>query len=121
MIEKIKQKAQNNRKRVGLGIGIENEFQANRTFKTLSGVIKEGLAKLIIVTDNPKFQVTIKSLNIEVITSEYPEKTICSMLEKKELDSIVRGSLSSSKFLQSLKNTYKVQDLYRIALLKTAS
>ncbi|MHA1369210.1 MAG: methanogenesis marker protein Mmp4/MtxX [Promethearchaeota archaeon] len=57
---------------------------------------------------------------IECCVSEDPEKKMISDLSNGTVDGIIRGSLSSSKFLVQLKKKFQLEKVYRLALLMTA-
>jgi putative methanogen marker protein 4 len=57
---------------------------------------------------------------IKLIISDSPEKIIIEDLKKGNFDAIVRGSLSSSKFLNNIKNKLKISEINRLTLLETS-
>ena len=59
------------------------------------------------------------SKGIFLIDSNEPESVILNYLGKELISCVVRGSLDSSKFLQSLKTTLNVSEIARLALLET--
>ena len=59
------------------------------------------------------------SKRIVLIDSIEPESDILNYLGKELISCVVRGSLSSSKFLQSLKTSLNISEIGRLALLET--
>jgi putative methanogen marker protein 4 len=59
------------------------------------------------------------SKRIVSIDSNEPESEILSYLSKGLISCVVRGSLGSSKFLQSLKTSLNISEVARLALLET--
>ncbi|MFX1590794.1 MAG: methanogenesis marker protein Mmp4/MtxX, partial [Promethearchaeota archaeon] len=56
---------------------------------------------------------------LSLIECKYPEADILKFLHDKTIDAAIRGNLSSTKFLQNLKNTFNVLEVHRLALLET--
>jgi len=59
------------------------------------------------------------SKGIVLIDSNEPEAEILNYLGKELISCVVRGSLGSSKFLQSLKTSLNISEIARLALLET--
>lgn len=59
------------------------------------------------------------SKGIVLIDSNEPESEILNYLGKELISCVVRGSLGSSKFLQSLKTSLNISEIARLALLET--
>ncbi|MBA7500517.1 MAG: methyltransferase [Promethearchaeota archaeon Loki_b31] len=59
------------------------------------------------------------SKRIFLIDSNEPESEILNYLGKELISCVVRGSLGSSKFLQSLKTSLNISEIARLALLET--
>jgi len=60
-----------------------------------------------------------KSKRIVLIDSKEPESEILNYLGKELISCVVRGSLGSSKFIQSLKTSLNISEIARLALLET--
>ena len=99
------------KKSIKIGIGLGDSKNQNQKILTASlnflkkfkSTIwffgkKDSMKSIIIQTPNNE----IKS-NVKFIDCEIPEKTIVDFLIRNSIDSIVRGSLSSNKFLDNLK------------------
>jgi putative methanogen marker protein 4 len=59
------------------------------------------------------------SKRIVLIDSNEPESEILNYLGKELISCVVRGSLGSTKFLQSLKTSQNISEIARLALLET--
>ncbi len=59
------------------------------------------------------------SKRIVLIDSNEPESEILNYLGKNLISCVIRGSLGSSKFLQSLKTALNITEIARLALLET--
>jgi putative methanogen marker protein 4 len=59
------------------------------------------------------------SKRIFLIESNEPESEILNYLGKQLISCVVRGSLGSSKFIQSLKTSLNISEIARLALLET--
>jgi putative methanogen marker protein 4 len=59
------------------------------------------------------------SKRIVLIDSNEPESEILNYLGKNLISCVIRGSLGSSKFLQSLKTSLNITEIARLALLET--
>jgi len=59
------------------------------------------------------------SKRIVLIDSNEPESEILNYINKELISCVVRGSLGSSKFLQSLKTSLNIAEIGRLALLET--
>jgi predicted methyltransferase MtxX (methanogen marker protein 4) len=61
-----------------------------------------------------------KSPHFVIVESEEPEKESIHLLNDEVLNSLIRGSLNSSKFLEEVKNQLEIDELSRLALLETS-
>ena len=59
--------------------------------------------------------------NITFIECEEAEKEIFESLNNNTIDAIIRGSLSSNKFLDNLRSYLNIQKINRLALLETVN
>jgi putative methanogen marker protein 4 len=57
--------------------------------------------------------------NIDLISSKEPERELVNFLSNNMINAVVRGSLSSSKFLKYLKSKFNMSEVNRLALLET--
>ena len=97
IMDVIRRKAKKNNARIGIGV----DPTRIKIMQDVKEVVEENkYAKLFFYENN---ELLIQDLKIE------------------KLDGIVRGHLSSSKFLKSVKETFNAPQCYRLALLETAN
>lgn len=110
---------------IGIGLGdLENQnkkiLKASLTFlkKFKSTIFFFGKKDYInrIINQTPKNKINTK---IKFIDCEIPEKSILDFLTSNSIHSIVRGSISSNKFLEHLKKELIINEIHRLALLET--
>ncbi len=56
-----------------------------------------------------------------LVSSKEPEKEAIKLLKQNVLNALIRGSLSSNKFLEELKRQLQLNDITRLALLETSA
>ena len=111
--------------KIGIGLGAVEEhdkkilisslnFVKNREITVYLFGIKKAINFLSEILDSSM----IKN-KIILVESKTPEKTIIEHLKNGEIDAIIRGSLSSSKFLFNLKKILGIKYINRLALLET--
>lgn len=113
---------------IGIGIGEKNP-QNIRIIKTaLNFSLKNNVWIYLFGENNAIGEIKSYQLNnsphqskIKLISSIEPEKEMITYLINNKINSIVRGSFKSSKFLKLLKDSLKVKNIYRLALLETAN
>jgi len=71
--------------------------------------------KYVLSIGNPR----IPTKNINFINSKEPEQEIVNFLKNNTIDAIVRGCISSNKFLNNLKHDLGISEITRLALLET--
>ncbi|MHA1885131.1 MAG: methanogenesis marker protein Mmp4/MtxX [Promethearchaeota archaeon] len=59
--------------------------------------------------------------NLILVKSQEPERTIFEYLAQNKIQAVIRGSLSSNKFLFNLKKSFAIEMVYRLALLETVN
>jgi predicted methyltransferase MtxX (methanogen marker protein 4) len=131
LLEKFIVRAKN--KVANLGIGLdETEFHTSKilyaTIKFLSRfksnillkVYMFGTEDMVNYVENNSSYLKYKD-QIELITSEEPEKKVFKYFNEYKINAIVRGSFSSSKFLNMVKQNFNINQINRLALLETRS
>jgi putative methanogen marker protein 4 len=122
LIETIKKIAQAKKTLIGIGVSTNEREYISRTIRAAESAATQNFADIILVGNKREIETFgVSSDRIEIIDSATPEKTLVELVWQKKVDGIVRGSLSSSKFLQEVKKKFKVANLFRIGLLETAS
>lgn len=114
IVEKLISLAKKSRAKIAIGVGEDPEY-VRRTTKVAKKAVDIKIAEPILIGLNPPDNDDFTS-----ISSKNPEKKIIEMLLQNKVDGIVRGSLSSTKFLEELKKQLKIDILYRLAILETA-
>ena len=119
---KVKKRSAN----IGIGLGGEFEEHNIKILKASLKFLKEynstlfifGNEKAINHIRNSKFYEK-NNTRINLIKSDDPEYEIIIFLKNNKIDAVVRGNLSSSKFLKNMKDILKISDIYRLALMET--
>ncbi|MHA2281763.1 MAG: methanogenesis marker protein Mmp4/MtxX [Promethearchaeota archaeon] len=111
--------------KIGIGLGT-SELHNQKIFKACIDFLGENLSSIHIFGSKYAIQNIDKQnsyknhkLNINFIESEEAEKNIFESLTSNTIDAIIRGSLSSNKFLGNLRKFLKIQITNRLALLET--
>ena len=118
--------AEGKKKHVGIGLGSSKEQNMKILDASLDFVARGNTQISLfgkedginLVKNDSRWQA--KGENIHLIQSQDPERAIVLALQLKEIDGIVRGSMSSSKFLSTLKKEKRLKEINRLALLETA-
>ncbi|MHA1275998.1 MAG: methanogenesis marker protein Mmp4/MtxX [Candidatus Helarchaeota archaeon] len=121
MIEQIKQLAHSKIQKIGLGVSLREREYISRTIDAAESAAEHQLGKIILVGDKNQIDAYGISSNLEIIHSLEPEEMLIELLRTNSVAGIVRGSISSSKFLRAVKDLFHVSNVFRIALLETAS
>ncbi len=114
---------------IGIGLG-ESGFHNNKilfaSIKFLNAITKNTFIKISLFGKNEFINdISINSSyqkyneNIFLVNSQEPEKELLNSLEKYEINAAIRGSFHSSKFLNLIKEKFKLSYLNRLALLET--
>jgi len=108
---------------IGIGLGSE-QSQNLKVFKKTQFFLRKNSSKIYFFGE-PKGisqilnQSTSSKNNFELIESCEPEKDIINYLKENTIDAVIRGNLSSSKFLKHLKRSLNISEIYRLALLES--
>ncbi len=107
---------------IGIGFG-DSELHNQKILDACINHIEEFNSKISIF-GKKQYVESIQSRNIadfeiNFIESNNPELNIFEFLNKNKIGAIVRGSLSSSKFLENFKRSLKIDETNRLALLET--
>jgi len=116
-----------NKKSANIGIGLgTSEFHNQKILKACLDFL-EKKSSSIHIFGNKRSIASLNKLNfnekhkpnINLIECEEPEKKIFESLNNSTIDSIIRGSLSSNKFLGNLRKFLNTEKTNRLALLET--
>ncbi len=107
---------------IGIGFG-ESEFHNKKILEACISHLKEFNSKILIFgkkqyVDSIQLK-DFAGFDINFIKSNDPELNIFEFLNENKVGAIVRGSLSSRKFLENFKRILKIDETYRLALLET--
>ncbi|MFX1366217.1 MAG: methanogenesis marker protein Mmp4/MtxX [Promethearchaeota archaeon] len=125
MIQKFKEAAKGKNSNIGIGLGI-SEDQNQKILQASLNFVRSNKANVYLFGNSSHInslreQTPENYLNsrVKFIECQNPEFTILSSLIDDRIQSIVRGSMSSNKFLTNLKDELKVKKINRLALLET--
>ncbi len=111
--------------KIGIGLG-ESDFHNQKILKASKTFLKEFKSEILIFGNKTSLntinnQVSTKKgqSNFRLIDCENPEERINEFLSNNSIQAIVRGSLSSSKFIKNLKKSLNITEINRLALLET--
>ncbi|MHA2431232.1 MAG: methanogenesis marker protein Mmp4/MtxX [Promethearchaeota archaeon] len=108
---------------IGIGLGSE-QSQNLKVFKTTQYFLRKNSSKIYFF-GKPKAiskiltESTTTKFNFELIESSEPEKDIINYLKENTINAVIRGNLSSSKFLMQLKHILNITEINRLALLES--
>ncbi len=125
ILEKIYQKAKGIEGKIGIGLG-DSEVHNLKILKATISILDPkcnsffffGSRKSIDQIANNKLFSKNKK-NIILVESDEPTSEILNYLKRNEISSVVRGNLSSNKFLLGLLSILNIHEINRLALLET--
>lgn len=131
LFEKFYIRAKNKVANIGIGLDTR-EFHTNKilyaTMKFLNRFKSNILLKVFmfgneeIVNSLEKNSTYLKYKDqIELISSNEPEIEVFKYLNSYKINAIIRGSFSSSKFLNLVKKNFNIEEVNRLAVLETHS
>lgn len=110
---------------INLGIGLGNDLSQNlKILRAIEDFLIENQSLIYLFgTKNAISELLEKeaasNIKSKFIESADPEKNIIESLKKHIVNAIIRGNLSSSKFLKYVKTLLSTEQIYRLALLET--
>ncbi len=116
-----------NKKSANIGIGLGTSDLHNQKILKASLDFLEDRTSTINIFGNKRSIVNINKQvfnekhkpDINLIECEEPEKKIFESLNNNTIDAIIRGSLSSSRFLGNLRKFLSIEKINRLTLLET--
>ncbi|MFX0028381.1 MAG: methanogenesis marker protein Mmp4/MtxX [Candidatus Hermodarchaeota archaeon] len=124
ILKKLEVLAKGKTVNIGIGLGT-SEFNNRKIMSVILQFLQKSLSKVYVFGSKASLDFVHDLINsnfksrIIFIQSEIPEKDIFEYLTNKRFNSVIRGSLSSNKFLDNLKKSLKPKVINRIALLET--
>ncbi|MFX0019775.1 MAG: methanogenesis marker protein Mmp4/MtxX [Promethearchaeota archaeon] len=119
----FKSKAKGKIANIGIGLGSE-QSQNLKVFKATQYFLRKNSSKIYFFGE-PKAisQLLNESItskfNFDLIKSSEPEKDIINYLKENTINAVIRGNLSSNKFLMHLKHILNISEINRLALLES--
>lgn len=100
-----------------VAIGAPNDLKvANSVCKSAKRAVELGYANVLVITE---FEEIKDDVEVEITTR--PEKRLTELLNNGEVDAVVRGALSSDKFIDEVKRVFKLSVLERASLIESPS
>ncbi len=122
MIQKFKEVAKKKSSNIGIGLGTSEDHNQKILQASLNFVRLNKANVYIFGTSNQiknLHKQTPENSQVKFIECQIPEYAILTSLINNTIQSIVRGSMSSNKFLHNLKKELNVKKINRLALLET--
>ena len=112
---------------INIGVGLGESKHHNQKILTASlKFLNRYKSNIYLFGQKASLSITLKQSpknslpsQIKFIQSKAPEKSLFEFLREDSIQSIIRGSLSSDKFLKNLKINLHVEEINRLALLET--
>jgi putative methanogen marker protein 4 len=125
LLEIFESKAKNKNANIGIGLAELKDHNIKILHASLE-FLKENKSTIyffgneiaISQIENNK-DYTKNTSRIELIRSKNPEDEIFNFLKNNMINAIVRGNISSNKFLINVKELFNVSEITRLALLET--
>jgi putative methanogen marker protein 4 len=125
LLDIFKSKARSKSITIGVGLGDIEEHNI-KIFEASIKFLKEYDSKILLFGNQQTINTIKKNRNynrnlkrIDLIANEEPEMEIISFLNENIINAIVRGCLSSNKFLKNIKSHLHITEINRLALLET--
>ena len=119
LMDLITSKGKRNNPTIGIGLGSASQ-QNSLIVKAVSQFLEYEEATIYLFSKESVIdELKIGSTDIILIKSKNVEKEIFNFIENRQIESVIRGSLSSNKFISEIKNRFNAVKLNRLALLET--
>lgn len=125
ILQKFEEAAKEKKSNIGIGLG-DSEYHNNNILKASLNFLETQNSSVFIFGKKSsvnkireQMQISNIKLQLKFIECQEPEKSIFEYLLNKSINSIVRGSISSTKFLKNLKIYLNSREINRLALLET--
>jgi len=125
ILEIFESKGFNKSATIGIGLG-GSEDQINKILDASNKFLHNSESKIMLftphkiaskLTKNPLY-LSLKP-KLSLIESKEPETDLLKFLHDQVIDAVIRGNLSSTKFLRNLKDIFNILEVNRLALLET--
>jgi predicted methyltransferase MtxX (methanogen marker protein 4) len=102
-----------------IAVGLEHTLNLRGILQSLSQAQEKGYARLLLIAERG---IRFKAPSgIRTVKAESPARLLVEMLSRGEVDGVVRGSVSATRFLAELRRAFQVKEPLRVALLYLAS
>jgi putative methanogen marker protein 4 len=122
ILRKYEEKAKNNPPiNIGIGFG-DSTFHNHKIIAAVLEFLKKFNSTISFygkVENLQKISQNITESRLRFIECQDPERSIIESLKQNSIQALIRGSLSSNKFLKNLKKTLKMDVINRLAILET--
>lgn len=129
LLEKFTVRSKNKVAKIGIGLS-EEEFHTNKilyaTIKFINKFKSNKLLKVVMFGNEDIINLVKNNSSyskykdqIELVGSSEPEIDSFEYLNNYKINSIVRGSFSSTKFLKLVKQNFYINEINRLAVLET--
>lgn len=127
ILQKFEEVTKEKKSNIGIGLG-DSEYHNSKILKTSLNFLETRDSSVFLFGKKDsvkkireKIPISGKNLQLNIVECQNPEKSIFDYLLNKSINSIVRGSISSSKFLKNLKIYLNSREINRLALLETVN
>ncbi|MFX1304591.1 MAG: methanogenesis marker protein Mmp4/MtxX [Promethearchaeota archaeon] len=127
IIQKFELKAKQKRTNIGIGLG-DSKYHNQKILKACLNFLEQYKSNIYFFGKSDSMNNFLEQirnsktkLRVEFVECKNPEINIFNFLKNNTIHAIVRGSLSSNKFLENLKINLNVREINRLALLETSS
>ncbi|MHA1191099.1 MAG: methanogenesis marker protein Mmp4/MtxX [Promethearchaeota archaeon] len=124
-MEYFNSKVSNKKTKIGIGIG-NSKDQNLKIISAIKNFQMEHDTIIYLFVSDENFNNISQNIELDkfetiihFIRSDSPENEILKYLKDGLIDAAIRGSLSSNKFLENIKNLFKIKNVNRLALLET--
>ncbi|MHA1496513.1 MAG: methanogenesis marker protein Mmp4/MtxX [Promethearchaeota archaeon] len=124
-MEYFNSKVTNKKTRIGIGIG-NSKDQNLKIISAIKNFQMEHNTIIYLFISDENFNKISQNIELDkfktiihLIKSDSPENEILKYLKNGLIDAAIRGSLSSNRFLENIKNLFKIKKVNRLALLET--
>jgi putative methanogen marker protein 4 len=124
-MEYFNSKVLNRKTKIGIGLG-NSKDQNLKIFSAIKNFQNDYETIIYLFISEANFNIISQNIELDkfktiihLIKSDIPEYEILKYLKDGLIDAAIRGSLSSNKFLENIKNLFRITRVNRLALLET--
>lgn len=124
-MEYFNSKLQSRKIKIGIGLG-KSKDQNLKIISAIKNFQNEHDTIIYLFISDENFNVIAQNIELDkfktiihFIKSDIPENDMLRYLKDNLIDAAIRGSLSSNRFLENIKNLFRITRVNRLALLET--